>query len=128
MGSTWACAWSSRSSAGWRRDQRDAFAGIRSALPGAVQDMQSTSEAVPEPLDGDQVALEDLSEITVTVTSADGSREKVYRVSFPEEAWDQARDPWPHCLRGAVSEGFSLVVFEGAASMISWPARKAGRS
>ena len=28
-------------------------------------------------------------------------------------AWDPARDPWPHCLRGAISEGFSLVVFEG---------------
>ena len=63
--------------------------------------------------DGHQVALQDLDEITVTVTSADGSREKVYRVSFPEVAWDPARDPWPHCLRGAVSEGFSLVVYEG---------------
>ena len=66
-----------------------------------------------EEADGHQVALADLGEITVTVTSADGSREKVYRVSFPEVAWDPARDPWPHCLRGAVSEGFSLVVFEG---------------
>ena len=63
--------------------------------------------------DGHQVALEALTEITATVTSADGSREKVYRVSFPGVAWDPARDPWPHCLRGAVSEGFSLVVFEG---------------
>ena len=63
--------------------------------------------------DGYQVALQDLGEITVTVTSADGSREKVYRVRFAEEVWDPARDPWPHCLRGAVSEGFSLVVYEG---------------
>ena len=63
--------------------------------------------------DGHQVALEDLSEITVTVTSQDGSRTEVYRVRFPETAWDPARDPWPHCLRGAVSEGFSLIVFEG---------------
>ena len=63
--------------------------------------------------DGHQVALQDLGEITVTVTSADGSREKVYRVRFAEAAWDPARDPWPHCLRGAVSEGFSLVVYEG---------------
>ena len=62
---------------------------------------------------GDQVALQDLGEITVTVTSQDGSRTKVYRVQFPETAWDPARDPWPHCLRGAVSEGFSLVVYEG---------------
>ena len=62
---------------------------------------------------GHQVALEDLGEITVTVTSADDSRTRVYRVQFPETAWDPASDPWPHCLRGAVSEGFSLVVFEG---------------
>ena len=63
--------------------------------------------------DGHQVALQDLGEIAVTVTSQDGSRKKTYRVQFPETAWDPARDPWPHCLRGAVSEGFSLVVHEG---------------
>ncbi len=63
--------------------------------------------------DGHQVALQDLGEITVTVTSADGSRTRVYRVRFPETGWDPARDPWPHCLRAAISEGFSLVVFEG---------------
>ena len=63
--------------------------------------------------DGHQVALQDLGEITVTVTSQDGSRTEVYRVRFPETGWDPARDPWPHCLRGAVSEGFSLVVYEG---------------
>ena len=62
---------------------------------------------------GHQVALQDLGEITVTVTSQDGSRKKTYRVRFPETGWDAARDPWPHCLRGAVSEGFSLVVYEG---------------
>ena len=63
--------------------------------------------------DGHQVALQDLGEIAVTVTSADGSRTRVYRVQFPETGWDPARDPWPHCLRGAISEGFSLVVYEG---------------
>ena len=63
--------------------------------------------------DGHQVALQDLGEITVTVTSQDGSRTRVYRVQFPETGWDPARDAWPHCLRGAVSEGFSLVVYEG---------------
>ena len=63
--------------------------------------------------DGYQVALEDLGEITVTVISRDGSRTRVYRVRFPDTGWDPARDPWPHCLRGAVSEGFSLVVYEG---------------
>ena len=63
--------------------------------------------------DGHQVALQDLGEITVTVASADGSRSKTYRVRFPVTGWDPARDAWPHCLRGAVSEGFSLVVYEG---------------
>ncbi len=72
----------------------------------------------PPDADGDdangyQVALRDVGEITVTVTSQDGSRMKVYRVQFPETGWDPARDPWPHCLRGAVSEGLSLVVYEG---------------
>ena len=57
--------------------------------------------------DGHQVALEDLSEITVTVTSADGSRTKVYRVQLAE-----AR-PSASCLRGAVTVGFSLLVYEG---------------
>ena len=71
-------------------------------------DSPDTDEA-----NGYQVALEGVEEITVTVTSRDGSRTKVYRVRFPEAAWDPARDPWPHCLSGAVSEGFSLVVYEG---------------
>ena len=62
---------------------------------------------------GHQVALRDIDEITVTVISQDGSRTRVYRVQFPETGWDPARDPWPHCLRGAVSEGLSLVVYEG---------------
>ncbi len=62
---------------------------------------------------GHQVALRDIDEITVTVISQDGSRTRVYRVHFPETGWDPARDPWPHCLRGAVSEGLSLVVYEG---------------
>ena len=82
--------------------------------------MQRRTTVVIEPPDADdneanghQVALEGVEAITVTVTSADGSRTKTYRVRFPETGWDPARDPWPHCLRGAVSEGFSLVVFAG---------------
>ena len=82
----------------------------------AVQD-DAVVDIAPADADGEadgyQVALQDLGEITVTVTSADGSRMKTYRVQIPETAWDPARDPWPHCLRGAVSEGFSLVVYEG---------------
>ena len=84
---------------------------------GAMQ--RRTDVAIhPPDSDGDdtngyQVALEGVEEITVRLTSADGSRTKVYRVSFPETRWDPARDPWPHCLRGAISEGFSLAVYEG---------------
>ena len=82
--------------------------------------MQRRTDVAIDPPDADgddanghQVALQDLGEITVTVTSQDGSRCETYRVRFPETGWDPARDPWPHCLRGAVSEGFSLVVYEG---------------
>ena len=82
--------------------------------------MQPRTDVAIDPPDADgddanghQVALEDLGEITVTVASADGSRTRVYRVQSPETGWDPARDPWPHCLRGAVSEGFSHVVYEG---------------
>ena len=59
--------------------------------------------------DGHQVALDGLAEIAVTVTSADGTREKVYRVRLTDSV-DRA---WPHCLRGEIGEGFSLVVYEG---------------
>ena len=82
--------------------------------------MQRRTDVAIDPPDADgdsanghQVDLSSVSEITVTVTSQDGSRKKVYRVRFPETGWDPASDPWPHCLRGAVSEGFSLVVYEG---------------
>ena len=60
-----------------------------------------------EEADGHQAALRDLGEITVTVTSADGSRTKTYRVRLGEAG------PSASCLRGAVAEGFSLVVSEG---------------
>ena len=62
-----------------------------------------------EAAEGHQVALAGLDEITITVTSSDGSRTKAYRVAFGEAD----PEPWPHCLRGAVAEGFSLVVYEG---------------
>ncbi|MYE45921.1 MAG: hypothetical protein F4X25_04060, partial [Chloroflexi bacterium] len=66
-----------------------------------------------EPADADgeaedhQVALAEVDEIAVTVTSADGSRERVYHVRLAEAG------PSPSCLRGAVSVGFSLVISEG---------------
>ena len=60
--------------------------------------------------DGHQVALQDLGEITVTVTSADGSRTKTYRVRLGEE---EAAGPVAGCLRGDIAVGFSLVVSAG---------------
>ncbi len=72
---------------------------------------QRRTTVVIEPADaaratpGHQVALQGLEAITVTVTSADGSRTRVYHVQL--EA--------PTCLRGAVGEGFSLVVYRGGA-------------
>ena len=81
---------------------------------------------IDEAAEGYQVALEDLTEITVTVTSSDGSRKKTYRVRLgpeeaagpaPEEAAEPAPEevagPAPDCLRGDVAVGFSLVVYAG---------------
>ncbi len=60
-----------------------------------------------EAADGHQVALEGVREITATVTSADGSRMRVYHVGFEESG------PAPDCLRGAVAVGFSILIYEG---------------
>ena len=76
---------------------------------------QRRTTVVVEPPDthkrtaGHQVALEGVPEITVTVTSADGSRTRVYRVVLDEGD----PEPWGHCLKGAVAAGFSLLVYEG---------------
>ena len=61
--------------------------------------------------EGHQVAIEDVSEITVTVTSADGSRTKDYLVRFGDAA--EAEQPVVACLRGAVTVGFSLLIYGG---------------
>ena len=63
-----------------------------------------------EAADGHQVAVADGAEITVTVTSADGSRMKVYRVRFGDVVEEQSTTV---CLRGAVNVGFSLLVSAG---------------
>ena len=60
-----------------------------------------------EDADGDQIAVEGGVEITVTVTSPDESRTKVYHVRIGEAG------PSANCLRGAVTVGFSLVVYGG---------------
>ena len=51
-------------------------------------------------------------EITVTVTSPDGSRMRVYRLLLGEE---EAAGPAPDCLRDLVAERFSEVTYEGGA-------------
>ena len=80
--------------------------------------MVSKAFAASTRADDYQVALEDLGEITVTVTSADGSRERVYRVRLGEEeaaeaAPEGAAGPVASCLRGDIAVGFSLVVYAG---------------
>ena len=64
---------------------------------------------IDEAAEGHQVALDGLEEVAVTVTSADTSRTKVYRVRLGQE---EAAGP-ASCLRGAVNVGFSLVVYAG---------------
>ena len=83
--------------------------------------------------EGYQVALEDLDEITVTVTSADGSRERVYRVRLGEEEAaeavpEEAAEAAASCLRGDIAVGFSLVVYTGGSIEDLWPAQRAGTS
>ena len=60
--------------------------------------------------EGHQVAIEDVSEVTVTVTSADESRTKVYLVRVGGASGEPSAAA---CLRGAITVGFSLVVAEG---------------
>ncbi len=68
---------------------------------------------------GRQAAVADGSEITVTVTSEDGSRTRVYSVRIggaAEESVEEdagVREPSADCLRGLTSGRFSLVIFEG---------------
>ncbi len=75
------------------------------AQPGATVDIDPSD--ADEDAEDHQVALEGVGEITVTVTSEDGSRMRAYRVRLAEPA------PAADCLRGAVTVGFSLVVYEG---------------
>ena len=63
-----------------------------------------------EATDGHQLALDGLEEITVTVTSADESRTKVYLVRFGGASGEPSAAA---CLRGAVTVGFSLLVYGG---------------
>ena len=86
--------------------------GVTETTVEAAAEQEGATVAV-EPADADgeaaghQVALAGVGEITVTVTSADGSRERVYRVTLTESG------PSADCLSGAVAVGFSLVVYGG---------------
>ena len=76
---------------------------------------------------GSRAAVEDGTEITVTVTSEDGSRTRVYSVriggaaeesvegSAGESVEEEAgvREPSADCLRGLTPVTFSLVIYEG---------------
>ncbi|MCY4506982.1 MAG: fibronectin type III domain-containing protein [Acidobacteria bacterium] len=85
----------------------------------AAEAVQDGATFVIEPPDvagvtpGHQIALDGVDEITVTVTSEDGSRTRVYRVALEETEQEAEPEPWAHCLKGAVAEGFSLLVYEG---------------
>ena len=91
----------------------------------------ASREISPADHDGDeangyQVLLIPGREITITVASPDGSRERVYRLLLgqeeatdpaPEEATgpapEEADGPAADCLRGIVNARFSLVTYEG---------------
>ncbi|MCY3569283.1 MAG: Ig-like domain-containing protein, partial [Chloroflexi bacterium] len=70
------------------------------------------ADADGDPANGHQVALRADSAISVSVTSADGSRTRVYRVWIASGAEAQA-EPTATCLVGEVAAGFSLLVHEG---------------
>ena len=92
--------------------------GVTETTVGAVAAHRRASVST-EPTDaieeaeGHQVALEGVGEITVTVTSADGSRERVYRVRLGDPEQAATGEPGLDCFRGDIAVGFSLVFFEG---------------
>ncbi len=63
-----------------------------------------------DPANGYHVRLLPGREITITVTSPDGSRTRVYRLILGEE---EAAGPAPACLRGEVAVGFSFLTYAG---------------
>ena len=90
--------------------------GVTETTVAAVA-VQSGAKVAIDPPDADgletnghQVALGGVEAITIAVTSRDGSRAEAYHVLLGDRA---PEGPVADCLRGAVSEGFSLVVYEG---------------
>ena len=72
--------------------------GVTETTVAATTVQRRTAVAIDPPdadgngANGHQVALEGVEEITVTVTSADGSRERVYRVAFTQALAEIALD------------------------------------
>ena len=95
-----------------------AAAGLTETVVAAEAMQRGTDVDIDPPdadaeADGHQVALQDLGEITVTVTAADGNRRRVYVVRFGGPEREAPGDPTAHCFRGDVVEGFSLLVYNG---------------
>ena len=92
--------------------------GVTAATVTAEALQRRTSVAIDPPdideaAEGHQVTLDGVAEIAVTVTSADGSRERVYRVRLSEPEQAAASALTFDCFRGDVAVGFSLVVYGG---------------
>ena len=98
------------------------------AQPGASREI-SPADHDGDEANGYQVRLIPGRDITITVASPDGSRERVYRLLLgqeeatdpaPEEATgpapEEATDPAADCLRGIVDTRFSLVTYEGGST------------
>ena len=92
----------------------------------AAEALQRRADVDIDPPDADeeavghQVALEGLTEITVTVTSTDGSRKKTYR-GAPRRGWTICKLPARRGRRGLQPGGLR----GAAASATWWPARRA---
>ena len=97
-----------------RREYRGAGAEGATETTVAAEAMQRSARVVIGPPDsnqratGHQVALAETNEITVTVTSANGTRTRVYRVALNRTV-AQPGD----CLRGSVTVGYNLVLHQG---------------
>ncbi len=95
----------------WREYAAVAPAGVTETTVDS-HPVQPGTSVVIAPADADarrsghQVAIADGVEVTVSVTSIDGRRERVYRVSINLA-------PAASCLRGAVDVGFSLLTYAG---------------
>ena len=97
-----------------RTDYEGAIAGDATETTIVAGAMQRRTEVAIEPADADegtdghQVALEGLHEITITVTSADGTRTKVYRVRFGEAPAGIVLEPGWNAVEWPGPDGLSV--------------------